>query len=210
MIKTTVGRRSAIFALLVAILSAHAAAAQNDDAYDRGENAIFEHNYAEAIKWYRIAADQVDARAQYALGQMNDAGVGMPQNYAEAIKWWRRAADQGYAMAQFDLGIAYAYGEEVPQDFVQAHMWLNLAAAAPVSAYRHRASAVEQRSLVTRKMTLDQIAQAQKRASEWKPKSERQHARSLKRPCYGRAARGVTLPRFKPPYFEHHVSTTSR
>jgi TPR repeat protein len=176
-----VGRCFATFALLVVICSAHAAMAQNgwyvvpndylnppDDAYHR---AILKRNHAEAIKWYRIAADQGDPRAQKALGDMNNAGVGMPQNYAEAMKWWRRAANQGYARAQIDLG--------APQDFVQAHMWLNLAAAAPASAYEpwaetiYRQSAVGQRNLVARKMTLAQIAEAQKLASEWKPKPER-------------------------------------
>jgi TPR repeat protein len=162
--------------LLVAIFSAHAAVAQNHNAYDRGQGAILEDNYAEAIKWYRIAADQGDARAQYALGAMNDGGVGMSQNYAEAIKWWRRSADQGYTMAQWSLGLAYAYGEEVAQDFVRAHMWLNLAASATVSVYYSstiRANAAEQRILVARKMTLAQVTEAQKLASEWKPKLER-------------------------------------
>jgi TPR repeat protein len=188
---TAVGRCLATLALLVVICSAHAAVAQNgwyvvpndylnppDDAYHRGINAIGKDT-AEAIKWYRIAADQGDPRAQYALGFMNAEGGLMPQNYAEAIKWWRRSADQGYARAQCDLGIAYANGEEVTQDFVRAHMWLNIAAAAPASAYEtwaetnYRQLAVEQRNLVARKMTFAQIAEAQKLAKEWKPKLER-------------------------------------
>ena len=41
-------------------------------------------NYAEAVKWYRLAADQGDARAQFNLGFMYGTGQGVPQNYAEA------------------------------------------------------------------------------------------------------------------------------
>ena len=64
-------------------------------------------NYAEAVKWYRLAADQGDASAQYNLGVMYANGQGVPQNHAEAVKWYRLAADQGNASAQFNLGDMY-------------------------------------------------------------------------------------------------------
>ena len=57
-------------------------------AYQRGD-------YAEAVKWYRKAAEQGHARAQYSLGFMYYNGRGVPQDYAEAMKWYRKAADQG-------------------------------------------------------------------------------------------------------------------
>ena len=44
--------------------------------------------YAEAVKWFRFAADQGDASAQYALGLMYGKGQGVTQNYAEAVKWF--------------------------------------------------------------------------------------------------------------------------
>ena len=68
-------------------------------------------DYAEALKWYRLAADQGDASAQYNLGVMYAEGRGVPQDYAEALKWYRLAADQGYADAQFNLGVMYANGQ---------------------------------------------------------------------------------------------------
>ena len=57
------------------------------------------------VKWYRLAADQGDASAQYNLGVMYHFGKGVPQNYAEAAKWYRLAADQGNANAQHSLGL---------------------------------------------------------------------------------------------------------
>ena len=60
------------------------------------------------MKWFRLAADQGDASAQYNLGFMYADGRGVPQNYAEALKWYRLAADQGHASAQFNLGLMYA------------------------------------------------------------------------------------------------------
>ena len=68
-------------------------------------------DYAEAVKWYRLAADQGYADAQNNLGVMYDQGQGVPQNYAEAVKWYRLAADQGDAAAQYNLGVMYDKGQ---------------------------------------------------------------------------------------------------
>ena len=84
---------------------------------------------AEAVRWYRLAADQGRASAQNNLGGMYSNGRGVPQDAAEAARWYRLAADQGDAAAQFNLGLMYAKGRGVPQDYVSAHMWANLAAA---------------------------------------------------------------------------------
>jgi hypothetical protein len=53
--------------------------------------------------------------------------------------------------------------KDVPQDYVLAHMWFNLAAAqVPVAVFRDD---------IASKMSAAQIAEAQKLAREWKPKS---------------------------------------
>src|SRR5439155_25230226 len=57
-------------------------------------------DYAEAVRWYRKAADQGYAIAQYDLGNMYDQGKGVPQNYGEVRRWYRKAADQGYTNSQ--------------------------------------------------------------------------------------------------------------
>jgi uncharacterized protein len=63
----------------------------------------------------------------------------------------------------------YAKGEGVSQNFVEAHMWLNVASANSVDA-ASRVSAANAREFVAAKMTPAQIAEAQRLASEWKPK----------------------------------------
>ena len=50
---------------------------------------------AEAVRWYRLAAEQGDAYAQYNLGLMYRKGEGVPQDDAEAVRWYRLAAEQG-------------------------------------------------------------------------------------------------------------------
>ena len=95
----------------------------------------------------------------------------MMQDYAESARWLRKAADQGEAMAQSYIGVMHTMGQGVPQDYVQAHKWCNLAAAhLPASKKKLRDQAVKLRDAIAAKMTPAQIAEAQKLASEWKPK----------------------------------------
>jgi hypothetical protein len=59
-------------------------------------------------------------------------------------------------------------GHGVPQDYVRAHMWFNIAAGASDASVRDLS--VKWRDLVATRMTPAQIAEAQRIASEWKPK----------------------------------------
>jgi TPR repeat protein len=140
--------------------------------YYGGRDVPQDHN--EALRWFRRAADQDDAAAQLYLGVMFSEGQGVPQDNAEAATWFRRAADLGDAQAQYNLGLSYAKGETGEPDNVSAHVWFNLAAAHfPASDTGDRSAAIRNRDLVAKKMTPDQIAEAQKLALEWKPKRER-------------------------------------
>ncbi|MDB4723205.1 sel1 repeat family protein [Akkermansiaceae bacterium] len=66
--------------------------------------APIEKDAEEAVKWYRKAADQGNATAQYNLGLSYDYGEGVEKDAEEAVKWYRKAADQGIAAAQKNLG----------------------------------------------------------------------------------------------------------
>lgn len=86
-------------------------------------------DYKEAASWYRRAAEQGIAKAQYNSGVMYENGWGVPQDYKEAVKWYRRSAEQGNARAQNNLGYMYENGQGVLQDNVLAHMWYNISSA---------------------------------------------------------------------------------
>jgi len=58
---------------------------------------------AEAMRWYRKAADQGYATAQYSVGLGYRDGDGVPQDIAEAMAWFHKAADQAGG-AQYSLG----------------------------------------------------------------------------------------------------------
>lgn len=125
---------------------------------------------AEAVEWCRKAADQGDAASQLNLGKMHANGQGIPQDDAEAVKWYRRAAEQGQAEAQALLGEMYYRGQGVPQNYVEAHKWYNLSAAGMSGPDREIST--KGRDFVAARMTPEQIAEAQKRAREWKSNKE--------------------------------------
>ena len=147
-------------ALFVGSMTAHAADySVGFEAYQRGY-------YGTALRIFRQLANQGNANAQNLLGIIYENGRGIPRSYLEAAKWYRKAADQGDANAQYNLGVMYGTGQSVPQDFVLAHMWFNLAAKQGDSTARAN------RDIVAKRMTVEQIAEAQRLAREWNPKGE--------------------------------------
>jgi len=137
-----------------------------EECFQRGERLYGAGTHAEAVIWYRRAAEQGHVAAQVNLGFMYADGEGVPQDDVEAVRWYRLAADQGFAAAQFNLGVKYATGRGVPQDDVQAHMWFNLAASRLMTD-ELRERAVQRRDNVADRMNPTQIAEAQRLTREW-------------------------------------------
>ena len=113
------------------------------------------------MKWYRLAAEKGDEKAQLLLATMYDSGTDVEQNYEEAAKWYQMAAEQGVALAQSNLGDMYYQGQGVTPDYVRAYLWFHLAGESGRKADR------EKRDLIEQRMTTDQIAEAKKLAREW-------------------------------------------
>jgi hypothetical protein len=132
--------------------------------------AYQQRRFTTALQLARLLAEQGDARAQTILGLMYAKGEGVPQNHAEAVKWYRLAGDQNDAQAQYELAFLYAIGDGVAQDYVAAHMWFNLAGANFPASDARRRQAVANRDALESKMTREQIAEAQERARDCKPK----------------------------------------
>ena len=128
--------------------------------YHNGEG--IPENDAEAVKWYRKAADQGFAKAQFNLGVMYVKGEGVPENDAEAFKWYRKAfsADQGFAKAQFNLGVMYHNGEGVPENDIRAYVWWSMAKT------QGHADAAHNLDILKPQITRQQIAQAQALAAK--------------------------------------------
>lgn len=58
-----------------------------------------EQSYEEALKWYRMAAEQGLAEAEYALGDMYYRGTGVVQDYETALEWFTKAHEHGHPKA---------------------------------------------------------------------------------------------------------------
>ena len=87
-----------------------------------------DRDVAEAVNWFRKAAEQGHPGGQHELGFRYRYGEGVPQDTKEAVKWFRSAAEQGLAPAQCELGLCYLHGIGVPKDFEKSVEWFRKAA----------------------------------------------------------------------------------
>jgi len=96
--------------------------------YQKGD--IVPRDFVQAANWYRKAADQGYAPAQYKLGllfQQKESGI--MKDDAQAAVWLRKAADQGNPAAEAALGLCFSQGAGVTQDDAQAVLWYQKAVA---------------------------------------------------------------------------------
>ena len=121
-----------------------------------------ERDYGEALRWARLAAEQGNVRGQSLLGAAYYSGNGVVRDPDEAARWARLAAEQGDAGGQVVLGALYLNGIGVPQDDVSAYMWLTLAASDSGTGTEGRIL-----SLLAKRMTPEQIAEAEARIRNW-------------------------------------------
>jgi TPR repeat protein len=90
-------------------------------AYDEGLGVA--EDPAQAVEWFRTAADDGHVLAAHNLGNAFAAGRGVPADAAAAVTWWRTAATSGDAVTQFRLGEAYERGTGVAADRALARRW---------------------------------------------------------------------------------------
>ncbi len=142
-------------------------------SYFKGESVP--RDLAKALYWWRTAAERGDAYSQNALGLLYFHGeAGVPKDYSESARWYRMAARQGGATAQtaqYNLARMYTYGLGVTQDLVSANMWASLAASISNGDYQMDKDSEVIRDSTARQMTRPELAEAQRRAREWRVNS---------------------------------------
>jgi uncharacterized protein len=79
----------------------------------------------------------------------------------DSLAQFENDARLGRTDALYNLGLAYSTGQGVGVDYVAAHKWFNLAAMKGVGEARGW------RAQLSREMTANQIAEAQRQAREW-------------------------------------------
>ena len=94
--------------------------------------------------------------------------VCLSNELAEMFHACRKVAEQEDAAAHYAFGLKFYYGEEAPQNDIQAHLWWNLAANAGDGWEKElQEQAYDLRFCLEQEMTPEQIAEAQRLASEW-------------------------------------------
>lgn len=137
--------------------------AQNQLGIHYSEGQGLPQNYQEAKYWFKKAADQGHAGAQVNLGTLYSLGQGAPFSDPMALFWFQKAAEQRNALAFAKLGMMYERGRGVSQNLIEAHMWYNLSAA-----YGEKRAA-DSRNALAKRMTVEQITEAEARAKKWTP-----------------------------------------
>jgi TPR repeat protein len=145
--------------------------------YAKGEGV--DRSPVVAVEWYRKAASQGLADAECELGNCYLEGDGVPKDVPEGVKWTRQAAEQGFAAAQNTLGLCYLKGRGVPQDYVAAYKWFNLAAA---QGGELADDAKVNMAMAERFLKPEQVAEAQRLASEFTPHQSSAAAKAASTP----------------------------
>lgn len=130
--------------------------------YRRGQGV--KQDFAQAARWYRVAAERSHPVAQYNLAVLYTIGRGVPVDMAEARHWYRSAGEQGYAAAQYNLAVLYASGKGGPVDMVQAYLWFELAAT------KGHKEAAKARDEIAAKMPKPQLDAAKALVRDWQEK----------------------------------------
>jgi TPR repeat protein len=94
-----------------------------------------------------------------------EKGLGVPRDSKEALKWKRMAAEQGEPRAQNNLGVKYAKGNGVEKNYRNAYVWLRLA------AMQGHKLAQKNADTLAKKMTTEQLTDADQLLKTWKPKT---------------------------------------
>lgn len=98
--------------------------AEQGDAFSQlelGFEYANQQNYKEALKWYKLAAEQGDPTAADIIGQMYLNGRGVTKNYQEALMWFQKSVELGNIHSQANIGSMYEFGLGVKQDYKEAY-----------------------------------------------------------------------------------------
>ena len=95
-------------------------------AYVTGDGVA--HDDAEAVKWFRKAADQDDMLGERYLAEMYFKGRGVSVDNAEAAKWLRLAAGQDDPESEHNLAVMYLQGLGVSRNGAEALKWMRKSA----------------------------------------------------------------------------------
>ncbi len=124
---------------------------------------MIRHTFRTVALALALTVCALPARADFEAGKAAwDGG-----RYTEALAEWLAAVDTDDRRAMLALGRLYLQGLGAPQNYVEAYMWFSLAAS------RGEQEAVAKRDALSERMTPASLAEAQQRATAWRPSADR-------------------------------------
>ncbi|MBT5156500.1 MAG: sel1 repeat family protein [Rhodobiaceae bacterium] len=117
-----------------------------------------------ALKYLRQASEGNDARALTDLASLYDYGTGVRENRAKAGELYLRAARMGMPAAMFNVASMLETGEGLAQDKVEAYKYYVLSRDQGFAPFAVKA--IEE---ISANMTVEQIAEGEKRADNFIP-----------------------------------------
>jgi len=164
------------------VLLASSGGAIADSAFDR-----------DMANRYLQAARSGDDDAQFYIGALYSAGVGVPRSDEDAFRWFARAADQGHSHAMLILGGLYAIGRGVQKDNVKAYQYAYIVSSA-TKVEEFRNGSRQLMGVLEGKMTPNEVSRARTEASRWRPVSNTQPAQPPAPPDTSRAYQAQPAP----------------
>lgn len=86
-------------------------------------------DYAQAVKWFGMAAKLGHSSSKCNLGMAYAAGWGVEKDFPKAAELWLEAAEQGNMFAQLSIASCYYNGFGIPRNLPAALKWFHRAAA---------------------------------------------------------------------------------
>jgi TPR repeat protein len=148
-------KQVALALLCAALFAADVGAALADPASDR-----------DMASRYMQAAQSGDDDAEFYIGALYSAGVGLAASDTEAFHWFSRAADQGHSHAMLILAGLYATGRGTAKDNVKSYKWAYIVSSGSrVDEFRNGAGQLM--GVLEARMTPDEISLAKANATSW-------------------------------------------
>lgn len=131
-------------------------------AYSNGE-------FTNSVPVFARLAELGHPVAEWLLGNVYYFGQGVPLDFRTSLGWFEKAATQGCFAAYAPTAQMYEKGDGTPIDLGKAYMWYNIAVA-QLPQGKERREMIERREKVAALLTPAQLAAAQKRSLQFKPK----------------------------------------
>jgi hypothetical protein len=114
-------------------------------------------------------AEAGDTNAQSQVANMLFVGIGLKKDWKKALEWFQKVAEKGIPEGQVSLGLMHRNGFGTPVNNVEAYFWISLALKNADGREKDWGISPQIRDELSVWLSDEELAQQEKRLSEWKP-----------------------------------------